>query len=102
MFGHLKHPDVCAESCNGSFVVHKTKGLFPSIALDHAHEQVNAAVKGEGGAIGLTENPSPLRRWMVADPELARIVEEFEEVIPVTESQNHHENIQTSHPKCLC
>ena len=78
----LKHPDVYAEFRNGSFVVQKTKRLF-SIALDHAHEQVNAVVKGEGGAVGLTENPAALRRWMVAGPE---------EVIAASESQNHHEN----------
>ena len=82
----LKHPDVYAEFRNGSFVVHK------SIALDHAHEQVNAIVKGEGGAVGLTENPAALRRWMVAGPELARMVEEFEEVFSASGSQNHHEN----------
>ena len=29
---------------------------------------------------------------MVAGPELARMVEEFEEVISASESQNHHEN----------
>ena len=34
----------------------------------HAHEQVNAGVKGEGGAVCLTENPAALRRWMVAGP----------------------------------
>ena len=88
----LKHPAVYAEFHNGSFVVHKTKRLFSSIALDHAHEQVNAVVKGEGGAVGLTENPAALRRWMVAGPELARMVEEFEGVISASESQNHHEN----------
>ena len=58
----LKRPDVYAEVRNGSFVVHKTKRLFSSIALDHAHEQVNAVVEGEGGAVGLTENPAALRR----------------------------------------
>ena len=53
----VKHLDACAEFHNGSFVVHKTKRLFSSIVLDHAHKQVNAVVKGEGGAVGLTENP---------------------------------------------
>ena len=88
----LRHPDVYAEFRNGSFVVHKTKRLFSSIALDHAHEQVNAVVEGEGGAVGLTENPAALRRWIVAGPQLARMNEEFEEVISASESQNHHEN----------
>ena len=67
----LKHPDVYAEFHSGSFVVHKTKRLFSSIALDHAHEQVNAIMKSKGGAVGLTENPAALRRWMVTGPELA-------------------------------
>ena len=65
-----KHPDVYTQFMNGNFVVHKTKSLFSAIALDHAHEHVNAGVKGVGGAVGLTENPAALRRWMVAGPEL--------------------------------
>ncbi|KAK3720972.1 hypothetical protein QZH41_006543 [Actinostola sp. cb2023] len=70
----IQHPNVFRRFCDGSFVVHKSKRLFSSIALDHAHEQVNALVKGEGGAVGLTENPSALRRWMVAGPEIARMI----------------------------
>lgn len=46
--------------------------------MDHAHEQANAHVKGEGGAIGLTEDPAALRRWMLAGKEISRIVSEFE------------------------
>eukprot|EP00794_Sanderia_malayensis_P001481 gene1481-1638_t len=87
----LKHPDLFKEFENGSFVAHKTKRLFSAIALDQAHEQVNAIVKGEGGAIGLTENPAALRRWMVGGPELARMVKEFENVTFEQESQKHHE-----------
>ena len=86
----LKHRSVYAEFCKGSFAVHKTKKLFSSIALDHAHEQVNAVVKGEGGAVGLTENPAALRRWMVVGPELSRMVKEFE-VPSSDESSKHHE-----------
>lgn len=88
----VKHPEVYAQFCNnGSFVVHKTSRLFSSIALDHAHEQVNAVVKGEGGAVGLTENPAALRRWIVAGPELARMVKEFEGTISAADTHNHHE-----------
>ena len=52
-----KYPGVCAEFRNSSFVVHKTKSLFSLIALDHAHEQVNAIVRGERGA-GRTDQKS--------------------------------------------
>ena len=86
-----KHPDVHTQFCSGSFVVHKTKKYFSSIALDHAHEQVNARVKGEGGAVGLTENPAALRRWMVAGPELSQMVEEFEDNISSAEDNDHNE-----------
>jgi hypothetical protein len=36
------------------------------MVIDQAHEQSNAVVKGDGGAIGLTEDSATLRRWMVA------------------------------------
>lgn len=57
----IKHPAVYKQFIDGCFVVQKTNKLFSSIALDHAHEKVNAVVKGEGGAVGLTENPAALR-----------------------------------------
>ena len=52
--------------------------MFSGIAIDHAHEQNNASVKGGGGAVGLTENPAALRGWMVTGPEMARLIGEFE------------------------
>ena len=36
-------------------------------------------VKGNGAAIGLTENEEALKRWMVAGPETARILHEYDE-----------------------
>jgi len=42
------------------------------------YEQNNATVKEPGGAIGLITNPSTLRLWMVAGPEITRLVSEFE------------------------
>ena len=35
-------------------------------------------VKGSGGAVGLTQNPSAFRKWLLAGPEQARLIEEFE------------------------
>lgn len=46
----------------GNFVIRKTINNFLSIPIDHAHEKFNAVVKGEGDAIGLTENPSASQR----------------------------------------
>jgi hypothetical protein len=42
------HPDVFAEFKKGNFVVHKTRRTFSDLAIDQAHEQANAIVKGDG------------------------------------------------------
>lgn len=71
-------PYVYHQFLNHGFVVQKTSRRFSSIAVDQAHEQNNALVKGDGGAVGLLENPAALRRWMISGPEIARIIAEFE------------------------
>ena len=93
-------PDVDSQFKQGRFVVNKTSKNFSSIPIDHAHEQNNALVKGEGGAVGLTENPSALRRWMVSGPEMARIINEFETSIATGSTQSkqsakHHEDTRS-------
>ena len=72
------HPEIAAEFDNGKFTVRKTKRVFSSIAIEQAHEQNNGAIKSDGGAVGLTQNPDALRRWMVSGPEMVRIITEFE------------------------
>ncbi|MES9882849.1 MAG: hypothetical protein ABW185_18430 [Sedimenticola sp.] len=72
-----KHPDVFAAFCEGKFTVNKTSRPFSRMSLDESHEQNNACVKSDGGAIGLTEKPAALLRWMVAGPEMSRVVGEF-------------------------
>jgi len=93
-------PDVASQFKQGRFVVNKTSKNFSSIPIDHAYEQNNALVKGEGGAVGLTENPSALRRWMVSGPEMARIINEFENSIATGSTQTkqsakHHEDTRS-------
>lgn len=92
-----KHPDVYREFMNGHFVVQKAKHTFSAISVDQAHEQVNEHIKGDGGAVGLTENPQALHRWMVAGPEIARAVGEFQQNFTDTdlESQSHKHHEQT-------
>lgn len=41
-----KHPEVADEFKKGKFVVHKSERAFSSIAIDQAHEQNNAVIKG--------------------------------------------------------
>ncbi len=85
-----RHPTVYSEFMLGHFTVQKSARQFSAIALDHNHEQLNQLIKGDGGAIGLTENPGALLRWMVAGPELARVINEFD-TPHHGEDKRHHE-----------
>ena len=72
------HPKVFDEFVKGNFTAKKTPNRFSSIAIDHPHEQSNASVKGDGGAVGLTENAAALKRWLVSGLEMARVISMFE------------------------
>ena len=88
-----KHPEIANEFKAGKFTIQKSQRFFSAIAIDHEHEQNNAYVKGDGGALGLTENPGALRRWMLAGPEITRIIAEFEDQLTTedVEETRHHE-----------
>ena len=71
------------------------------MAIDQAHEQNNAAVKSDGGAIGLTQNPDALRSWMAAGPEVLRLTTEFESSVEnfhknPSETQQHHDQMRST------
>ena len=69
--------------------------------LDQAHEQNNETVKGAGCAVGLTENLAALKRWMVADPEQARILSELEEMYCTPDQHTlNHEQGHASQETC--
>ncbi|KAK3716735.1 hypothetical protein QZH41_006309 [Actinostola sp. cb2023] len=87
-------PDSIQEKFKECWVIHKTSNKFSSIPIDQAHEQNNAILKGSGGIIGLTENPVAFRRWLVAGPEVARCLEQFEDASAsriIHENREHHE-----------
>jgi hypothetical protein len=86
------HPEIASEFQHGRFTISKTKHRFSSIAIDQAHEQLNAVIKGDGGAVGLTENEMALRRWVIAGPEVCRVISEFEHnVLDSNSDASHHE-----------
>ena len=87
------HPVVFQEFSKGNFTVNKTGRPFSSMPLDEAHEHNNALVKGEGGAIGLTENAEALHRWMVSGPEVSRLIQEFLNQIHLSDPTLHHEQM---------
>ena len=70
-------PSVATEFVEGHFVVQKSHCAFSSIPIDQAHEQNNRIVKGDKGAISLTENSCQLLCWMVCGPEILCLINEF-------------------------
>ena len=92
-------PDCFKEELKKDWVFQKGYKRFSAMPLDQAHEQNNAKVKESGGAVGLTESPSALKRWMVAGPEQARLLSEFEDQYNKTEEtadyKNHEEGLST-------
>jgi len=98
-----KHPQIKYQFDAGHFTVRKTKRVFSNMPIDQAHEQNNACIKGDGGAVGLLDNPRALQHWMVAGPEIARVVEEFERAQHTKDtknSTNHHDQTKCSEELC--
>ena len=62
-------PNAVKDELAKCWVLRKTHSKFSFIPIDQGHEQNNEMVKGSGGAVGITENPTAFRRWMVAGPE---------------------------------
>ena len=80
---------------SGDFVIKRTKNPFSSMGIDQCHEQLNTIVKGDGGALGLTEDEDKFRKWMVCSPEISRMVNEFEHVTVLSNEDTqfrHHED----------
>ena len=77
-------------------MIRKSTRCFSRIPIDQAHGQNNAMVKGGGGAVSLTKNPSALRRWIASGSEVATLVNEFETSMPTRSAaesgEKHHED----------
>ena len=84
-------PEDVKEDFMKNWVVQKTCQRFSAIPLDQTHEQENAQVKGKGVVAGLTENPLALKRWMVAGPQMARVLTEFESTFLLEEELSTQE-----------
>ena len=88
------------EDLSKNWVIQKTSHGYSAIPIDQPHEQEIAKVKGNGGVAGLTENPVALKRWIIAGPEKARLITEFErtclpDVEPDSNYKHHEEGIST-------
>ena len=91
----LDHTNYARWLPSGHFVVQKTMNVFSTMAIiDQFHEQANALIKSDGGAVGLTESPQTREVWMMDGPEIARELLEFEANFSTpsdTTTGKHHE-----------
>ena len=87
-----QNPEVHAEFMKGNFVVQKSRRKFSLMVKDQAHEKSNKILQTKGGAAGLYENNDTLMMVMLAGPDCARMVVEFEAIHDQPPSSTcHHE-----------
>jgi len=65
---------------NGDFVITRIQNPFSSMGIDQCHKQLNTIFKGDGGALGITEDEEKFRKRMVCGLEIAKMVKGFEHV----------------------
>ncbi len=93
----VKHPAIYREFRRGHFTTKNSCRRFSSISEDQAHEQNNKLVKIDGGAIGILDNHISMMKWMVAGPEISRLLHSFDDKED-DEDSLHHEDTD-SHEK---
>ena len=71
-------PEMWKALKEGDFCVKKTGTPFSNLFVDQTLEQEIRGLKVVGGITGLTQNESALNRFLLATPELTRIVAEFQ------------------------
>uniref|UniRef100_H3A078 Uncharacterized protein n=1 Tax=Latimeria chalumnae TaxID=7897 RepID=H3A078_LATCH len=95
-----QHAHLAREFHKGNFVIHKSGMEFSALTIDQAHEHNDAVVKGDGGAISLTEDPSALRKWQVATgPGESHLVVDYEAVSGTKDAMktsSHHEQTEAT------
>ena len=69
--------DVYNEFCKGHTSVKKSNRAFSSIGEDHAHEQNNKIIKGDGGVIGIFDHDKALLEWAVCGPAVAYMLQNY-------------------------
>ena len=65
----------------GRCTVQKTQRHFSRISDDQGHEQNNKVIERIGDAIRIVDPPISLAKWIIADPEIARMLSSFDETL---------------------
>ena len=78
-------PDINAKFQNGNWVVNKnSKVSFCGLGDDNAPGHANRSMKVSGGLVSITQNPSARAKVFLITPELARLIEQAEEIAGVS------------------
>lgn len=97
-----KNPSVASEFAKGHFTAVKSQRNFSAIALDEAHEQENAVIKGSGGIIGITSDQKSLQDWQLASPEISKYIVQYEQQYDTSKEKNlHHQQTATLNRKFI-
>lgn len=99
-----KHPEVYTEFMNGNFVVQRSHHKFSLMAKDQSHEHSNKALQQSGGGLAdMYDEADSIALYMLAAPDTARIVQEFENVLGKNKTTNtsHHEEAPKLQKKFL-
>jgi hypothetical protein len=65
-------PEIWQEFCSREFTVNTSNQIpFTRLAVDHAQEQENKNIKGQGAISGITQSPATLLKFCLSAPELA-------------------------------
>jgi len=85
-------PETWTALKEGDFCVKKTGTPFTNLFVDQTLEQEIRGLKVVGGITGLTQNESALNRFLLATPELTRIVTKFQQrySLPTDATSNEH------------
>ena len=86
----------------GECVVWKANNRISCMTIYQAHEQNNAVVKS-GGIVGIRDNPSALKSWILAGPKVSHLVHEFEAVLrnEIAKTTGHHEKSRSTQIQLL-
>ena len=92
-------PDIYENFNKGFFTFQKSENQFSQMALDQVHEQNNRTIKSCGGATDLVNKveESALIQWETCGPEVAQIINEFEESIKLETPEEDDSNLHLHH-----
>ena len=92
-------PDIYENFNKGFFIFQKSENQFSQMALDQVYEQNNRTIKSCGGATDLVNKveESALIQWETCGPEVARIINEFEESMKLETPEEDDSNLHLHH-----